>query len=328
MRRLCAPFKKSGILTFNFEIRMTLHIQTPYIESLALSQRTGKSVWLKMDALQPCGSFKLRGIGHACEIYAQKGAKRFVSSSSGNAGLAVAYSGRALGLAVTVVVPESSSQTARELLKQYGAEVIVHGPSWQEANALAQTLLGSQDAYIHPFDDPLLWTGHATMVDEMAANGPKPDVIILSVGGGGLLCGVVEGLDRNGWADVPVLAVETKGADSWSQAMAAGHLVSLDKITSIAGSLGSKQVAAQSLHIAKNHHLIAQVVTDAQAVSACLNLITDHRVVVEPACGAALAPVYDQSAALHNYDRIAVIVCGGVTASLAQLHSWDQQFST
>ncbi len=191
---------------------MTLHIHTPLIESRSLSLAAGRNIWLKLDALQPCGSFKLRGVGHACEVHQARGARQFISSSGGNAGLAVAYAGRKLGVPVTVVVPETTTERAKELLRLEDANVVVHGSSWQEANALAQTLVGPDDAFIHPFDDPLLWAGHASLIDEVAEAGVKPDAVVLSVGGGGLLSGVVEGLQRNGWGDVPVLAVETHGA--------------------------------------------------------------------------------------------------------------------
>ncbi|MDA3913308.1 pyridoxal-phosphate dependent enzyme [Oleiagrimonas sp.] len=180
-------------------------------------------MWLKLDALQPPGSFKMRGVGHACETYRARGARRFVSSSGGNAGLAVAYAGRVLSVSVTVVVPKTTTERAVELLRQKNAEVIVHGASWQEANELAQSLVGASDTFIHPFDGPLLWQVHATMIDEVARSGLKPDAIVLSVGGGGLLCGVMEGLHRHGWGQVPVLAVETQGAASFNSAVKAGR---------------------------------------------------------------------------------------------------------
>ena len=97
---------------------MTLQIQTPLIESRPLSLAAGRTVWLKLDALQPCGSFKLRGVGHACEVHHARGARHFVSSSGGNAGLAVAYAGRKLGVPVTVVVPETTTERAKELLRR------------------------------------------------------------------------------------------------------------------------------------------------------------------------------------------------------------------
>jgi L-serine/L-threonine ammonia-lyase len=284
--------------------------------------RPGQTVWLKMDALQPSGSFKLRGIGHACATYAQRGARRFVSSSGGNAGIAAAYAGRSLGLPVLVVVPETASARARELIEREGAQVMVHGASFQEANAMALSLLGEQDAFIHPFDDPLLWDGHASMIDEVARAGVRPDAVVLSVGGGGLLCGVVEGLRRNGLAGVPVVAVETAGADSYAQSLAAGERIELPRIASIATSLGARRVSEQAFALARQHPVRPVVVNDSDAVDACLRFMDDHRVVVEPACGASLALAYQSHPALAEARNVLVIVCGGVTATVAQLQAW------
>jgi L-serine/L-threonine ammonia-lyase len=300
-----------------------LHIETPLIESRSLSIHTGRSIWLKLEALQPPGSFKIRGIGLACQEYARRGAVRFISSSGGNAGIAVAYAGRMLSIPVVVVVPETTTERAKQLIRQEGAEIIVHGPSWQEANAMAVSMLRDTDAFLHPFDDPLLWRGHATMIDEAARSGVKPDAVVLSVGGGGLLCGVIEGLHRNNWQDVPVIAVETTGADSFARSVFAGHRIELPAITSIATSLGARQVSERAFSWSKQHPISSVVVSDKSAVSACERFIVDHRIVVEPACGAALAAVYEQIPEIEAYNSILVIVCGGVTASIEQLHKWS-----
>jgi L-serine/L-threonine ammonia-lyase len=301
---------------------MSLAIETPLLEAGSMPVRPGQAVWLKMDALQPSGSFKLRGIGHACAEYVRRGARRFISSSGGNAGIAAAYCGRKLGVPVLVVVPETASARARELIAREGAEIRVHGASFQEANALALSLLGAHDAFIHPFDDPLLWEGHATMIDEVARAGVKPDAVVLSVGGGGLLCGVVEGLRRNGWSGVPVIAVETEGADSYAQSLAAGERIELPRIASIATSLGARRVSQQAFALAASHPIRPVVVTDGAAVQACLRFMDDHRTVVEPACGASLALAYQAGDALAEFDNVLVIVCGGVTATVAQLQAW------
>lgn len=304
---------------------MPLHINTPLIESRPLSVTAKRSVWLKLDALQPCGSFKLRGVGYACEINHQRGATHFVSSSGGNAGLAVAYAGRKLGVPVTVVVPETTTERAKELLRLEGAEVIVHGSSWQEANQLALTLLSPTKAFIHPFDDPLLWTGHATLIDEVAQAGQKPDAVVLSVGGGGLLCGVIEGLMRNGWQDVPVIAAETEGAASFHAATEAGQLVELDRISSIATSLGAKRICEQAYQYSQTHSIQSVVVTDQAALKACKQFLVDHRVLVEPACGAALALAYEPHL-LGEYQNVLVVVCGGATATLEQIEQWSSKY--
>lgn len=304
---------------------MGLHIVTPLLASTAFPARPGARVWLKMEALQPSGSFKLRGIGHACEVHAGRGARRIVASSGGNAGLAAAYAGRRLGLPTLVVVPETTSARARSLLAREGAEVRVHGLSFQEANAHAHGVLGAQDAFIHPFDDPLLWEGHAGMIDEVAQAGVRPDAVVLAVGGGGLLSGVVAGLRRQGWNAVPVFAVETVGADSYAQSLAAGERIELPAIASIATSLGARKVSEHAFGLARTHPVTPLVVGDGEAVAACLRFMDDHRVVVEPACGAALALAYRQDGPLGAFSNVLVIVCGGATATVTQLQAWDAQ---
>lgn len=305
---------------------MTLHIDTPLIESRSLSELTGCSVWLKLDALQPPGSFKIRGIGHACETYLAQGARRFISSSGGNAGLAVAYAGRLLRVPVTVVVPETATERAKELLSLENAEVIVHGVSWQEANDFARSLIGAADAFLHPFDDPLLWQGHATLVNEVFRSGLKPDAVVLSVGGGGLLSGVVEGLHRNGWSDIPVFAVETAGAASFHEASKAGHPVELEQITSIATSLGAKRVCEKAIQWSRDHPIHSVVVSDQSALSACEHFLTDHRILVEPACGASLAVAYENAPELERFDTVLVVVCGGATSTIDQIREWAKKY--
>ncbi|RWU18810.1 serine dehydratase [Pseudomonas alkylphenolica] len=301
---------------------MSLYIETPLLASRPLSLASGLDIWLKLDALQPSGSFKLRGIGAACEVYAKQGKRRFVSSSGGNAGIAVAYAGRCLGLAVTVVVPETTTERAKQLIRQEQAEVIVHGKAWHEANALALSLLGDDDAYIHPFDDPLLWQGHASMIDEVAASGLKPDAVVVAVGGGGLLSGVCEGLERNGWDQLPVFAVETAGAASLAAAMAQKQWVALESVNTVATSLAAKQVCQRAFEWSQQRPVYSHVVSDQAALAACEQFLSDQRILVEPACGAALALAYTPSDELRRYQKVLVIVCGGVTATIDQIRQW------
>ncbi|MGG6894145.1 pyridoxal-phosphate dependent enzyme [Rhizobium sp. BR 315] len=300
---------------------MPLHLETPLLESRPLSQASGRSIWLKMDALQPPGSFKIRGIGAACEHHARNGKRRFVSSSGGNAGIAVAYAGRRLSIPVSVFVPETTSDRAKSLIRQEGAEVFVHGASWQEANERALQAVDAETAFIHPFDDPLLWTGHATMIDEVVRAGVPFDAVVLSVGGGGLLAGVSEGLDRNGLQNVPIIAAETEGAASLGAAVKAGKPVELPAITSIATSLGARKVAERAFQITQNRPVDCVVVDDRAAVDACMRFLDDHRVLVEPACGAALAVAYAHADRLTRFERVLMIACGGATATLTQLQA-------
>ena len=251
-----------------------MFIETPLLESRALSERLGKSVWLKMEAMQPTGSFKARGIGHACAVYKERGAQRFVSSSGGNAGLAVAYAGRKLGVPVLVVVPETTSERAKHLIGMESAEVVVHGKSWDEANRFALASCTSADAFLHPFDDPLLWEGHATMIDEVARAGLTPDAVVLSVGGGGLLCGAVEGLRRNGWEDVPL---DRRGN---RRRRLVCTLARGRRARRIAGDHEHRDIARRAQRVrrsavacTKRRPVTSVVVSDRQAVAGCYRII-------------------------------------------------------
>ncbi len=299
-----------------------IHINTPLIESLSIGKSLRAKVWLKVEAMQPCGSFKARGIGYACQQYVDGGARALVSSSGGNAGLAVAYSGRCLSVPVTVVVPKTTKKRAIDLIEAEGASVIVTGEDWSEAHAHAIELAKGGAQYIHPFDDPDIWKGHASVIDEIVGAGLTPEAVVLSVGGGGLLCGVVEGLKRNACKDVPILAVETVGADSFSAACQAKEHIGIDKITSIATSLGAKKVAEGAFRMLDEHQIVNHTVTDKDAVDGCFRLLDEHRIMVEPACGASLAAVDSGCDFLRDKNNVVVIVCGGVGVTTSQLEEW------
>jgi L-serine/L-threonine ammonia-lyase len=178
---------------------------------------------------------------------------------------------------------------------------------------------------VHPFDAPAVWRGNATIVTEALGQGmQRPDAVVVAVGGGGLLCGVLEGMHAVGWKDVPVLAVETVGAASLAAAMEAGEPVDIGRIASIATTLGARRVCDRVLAWTREHPLTSWLATDRQAVDACLRFADDHRVIVEPACGAALAAVYMRVPALASARSIFVVVCGGAGATSADLQRWDQ----
>ena len=307
-----------------------LHVQTPLVRCERTSHQLGRPVLLKMETHQPSGSFKLRGIGRLCQRHVDAGAHRLVGSSGGNAGYSAAWAARDLGVPITVVVPRSTPPWMGDKLRCLGADVRVMGEAWDEALAEALKLAEAPDcAYVHPFDHPWIWEGHASLVDEAAAEIDPPGSVVVAVGGGGLLCGVLEGLHRqaaSGWKAVPVVAVETEGAASFAAARRAGRPVALPAITSVAKTLGALTIGAEALRWAARHPIDSVVLSDTQAVDACFRLLDDHRVLVEPSCGAALAAVYDPGVARGLPDGpVLVVVCGGVGVTLEALSAWREQ---
>src|SRR6185437_3367512 len=149
------------------------------------------------------------------------------------------------------------------------------------------------------------------------------DAVLLSVGGGGLLSGVVEGLRRNGRGEIPVVAMETQGADSLAQSVSAGARIELDAITSIATSLGAKKVCANAWQVTQSHDVRCHVVSDLEALEACENFLHDHRVLVEPACGATLAAIYSRNQSIiAGFEAPLAVVCGGATVAYEQIRDW------
>jgi L-serine/L-threonine ammonia-lyase len=305
---------------------MPLHVVTPLVDSAPLARASGVRTWIKLETLQPSGSFKIRGIGRACEEARAAGARSFVSSSGGNAGLAVAYAGRLLGVPVSVFVPSTTSARMIALMRAEGSRVTVHGDAWDDAHAAAVAESEREGGfYVHPFDDPAVWRGNATLVEEAKAQGvDRPGAVVVSVGGGGLLCGVVEGMHAAGWADVPVLAVETRGTASLRAAMEAGKPVDIGKITSVATTLGARKVCERALQWTREHPVVSWIVSDREAVDACLRFADEHRVNVEPACGAALAPVYGKARPLETAGSILVVGCGGAGVTPGDLVRWQE----
>ncbi|XP_029427394.1 serine dehydratase-like [Rhinatrema bivittatum] len=311
------------------------YVLSPLLESEAMSKAAGTRVLLKLDNIQPTGSFKIRGIGHFCQMFAKGGCKHFVCSSGGNAGLAAAYASKKLGVPSTIVVPSSTPRFIVEKLKELEADVEVFGKVWDDANAKALELAKNEGwIYIPPFDHPLVWEGHSSLVRELKDSlHVKPGVIVLAVGGGGLLAGVVAGMREVGWSDVPIIAVETKGAESLNAAIKAGKLVTLPDITSIATCLGAKTVSEQALKCARESWLISLVVDDREALRAIEHFLDDERMLVEPSCAAALAAVYsghiqrlqEEGRLSRDLDSIVMIVCGGSSINMAQLKAFKNE---
>lgn len=305
-----------------------LLVRTPLIESQPLSEAIGTRVFLKLEALQPSGSFKDRGMAYMCAELQKRGTQQLISSSGGNAGFAAATMGGLLGMKVRVIVPETTKKIMLDKIRGAGADVKVHGANWNEADVLARSLVEADpsSAYVSPYDHPLLWSGHSTLVDELADAGVRPGAIVASVGGGGLLNGIYLGLQRNGWHDVRVVTAETDGANCFAAARAAGAPTRLDAITSVATSLGALECSPTSLELAAAHTGGTEscTVSDAEAVGACASFVRDHRLLVEPACGAALAllraPRHREVLARH--ESVVVVVCGGSGVNWEIMEEW------
>lgn len=315
-----------------------LHIETPLLWSPPLTELTGHNIWLKLENAQNGGSYKIRGIGSLCQHALKNGCKQFISSSGGNAGIAACFAAKKLNMPITVCVPTYTPAFMVEKIRHLATKVEVIGETWDEANIRAMELAKEPGCFlIHPFDHPDIWEGHSSMSDEIVRqlDGQKLDVVIVAVGGGGLISGLLQGFYRLGKKDVNILAMETEGAKSFNICFESGKWLALDKIDTIAKTLGCKRICKRAYDwILEHKQMNSQLCNDTEAVKACLNFADDHRFLVSPSAGAALSPVYTgMITKLQNEGKlpkgklnVVVIVCGGNEVTLKEVDHWKELF--
>ncbi|ROW06139.1 hypothetical protein VMCG_04609 [Cytospora schulzeri] len=326
------------------------------------------NIYLKLENLQPSGSFKSRGIGNLMFRTIESAPPtpssatgedvHFYSSSGGNAGLACATAAKTLGRPATVVVPLTTPPHMMDKLRDLGADVVQTGENWAAADGHLRGVIipgferehpGSRAVYVPPFDHQDIWDGVETLVDELQAQMSgsfhrQIDGIVCNVGGGSLMCGIMQGLQKltgpGGYERRPrVLAVETIGGDSLNASVRAGELVTLPAITTIATSLGATRVAEEAFAWTQRAgaDLISAVVTDKEAVVGMTRFLDDARILVESSCGATIATAYNGD--LRGYlgkgltdgewaeQNIVLVVCGGSNINLAMLEKYRKEFS-
>lgn len=194
---------------------------------------------------------------------------------------------------------------------------------------------GKAAIYAPPFDHPDIWTGNSTIVPEIISqlNDTAPDVLICSVGGGGLFNGINQGLDALSIDGTTIIAMETEGAASLKASVEAGKLVTLPGITSQATSLGAVTVTQRTLDYALGKNVKSVVLPDAEAAMGCWRLADDERVMVEMACGVNVALCYDGrlekvlGRRVRPEEKIVIVLCGGSNVTFEMLANWRNEFA-
>ena len=237
--------------------------------------------------------------------------------SGGNHALAVAYTARALDLKATVLMPPNAPPAISEATRGYGAELKV---ATTAADAFAQAAELERDGwiYIHPFDDPALMAGQGTLALEILDDVPQVTDIVLSVGGGGMAAGVGTAI-KSLKPSVRIWGVETQGADSMARSLAAGKIVTLEAMTSVARSLGAAAPSERTFAMAQQYLESVTVVTDKDALDASRFLLDRLKVLADPAAAPARSRqpiVYRDS---FSAGKHVVLLLSGGNASLETL---------
>lgn len=298
---------------------------TPLVRSHYLSGKLGANVWLKLETLQPTHSFKVRGACNAiAQLTVERRARGVVTASGGNHGLAVAYTAQRAGIPATVYLPHRSPPHRIQAIESMGATVVLHGESWDESNIAAQEEARKHDAtYIHPFDDIRVMAGQGTIVCELVSQIPRTGLLVASIGGGGLLSGLISAAAAYS-PDTRVAGVETEGADSMYQSWRAGHIVELPAITSIAETLGARKTGQREFDIITRHASELVTVTDQQAIDALLEILAEEKLLTEPATSCSVAALLTGKINIRPGENVVVVLCGA-NAGLSRVAGWMSQ---
>ena len=282
---------------------------TSLIHSPALSKACGNQVYLKPENMQVTGAYKIRGAYYKISTLSdEEKARGLVTASAGNHAQGVAYAAQAAGVSATIVMPTTTPLVKVNNTKDYGAKVVLHGETFDDAAELAAKLSEEEGlTYVHPFNDPAIATGQGTISYEIFQDLPDVDVILVPIGGGGLATGVST-LAKLLNPNVTVIGVEPSGAASMKASLDAGHVVTLDRVETIADGVAVKTPGDQIFpYIQKN---IDDIITipDDELVDAFLDMMEKHKMIVE---NAGLLPI----AALNHLDckgkNVVPILSGG-----------------
>jgi threonine dehydratase len=246
------------LTTADFETaraRMGDHVhRTPLLTSRTLSERTGYDIRLKAELFQRTGSYKIRGpLNKFALLTPEEKARGVICSSAGNHAQGVALAARIHGIKAVVCMAENATPSKIEATRAYGADVVLHGTIWDEANEMAKKLVAEKGyTYVHPFDDIQLIQGQGTVGLEIHQDWPKVDVAVVPIGGGGLISGIALALKSYN-PKIRVIGVESSGAPAMKRSVEAGELVTLDRVDCIIDGLRVKRAGEKNLEIVRQY---------------------------------------------------------------------------
>jgi threonine dehydratase len=281
--------------------------RTPLVESPALSRKTGHEVYLKLECFQPIKVFKIRGAYNRVSRLSQRGV---VAASSGNHGIAVAYSSRITGKKCTIVVPETVVREKVDTILEYGAEVVRAGRFSDEREAKARAIAqATGSAFVHPFDDPDVIAGQGTCGLEIAEQLDEFDSVLVPVGGGGLISGISIAL-KSLRPKTKVYGVEPRGAPKLTEALKAKKVVKIPSPRSMADGLIPSSLGNLTFTACSRYVDGAFTVSEEEILAATRAMVKDARIIAEPSGAAPLAPLLSTEFSTIGR-RVVVVVSGG-----------------
>ena len=306
--------------------RITPYVRrTPLERSMTLSRMLDTNVYLKFELFQKSGSFKPRGAFNTMLAMTEKErAAGVVGVSGGNFAQGMAYAGQALGVDTLVLMPETTPSNYVEATRGYGA-AIEFEPGIDTLFEAAEERAAAGRTLMHPFDHPNMMAGNGTLGLEIVEDLPDVTDVFVSVGGGGLMSGVLTAI-KGMRADTRIWAVETEGADVLARSLASGEQVHMTP-TSRAKTLGSPYAAQTAIDLAAQLEAPPIVVSDADAYRAMRTIMERTKVVPELAASCTLAAAGTVADRFGPDDHVVLILCGG-NVSVDDITDMETEFGS
>jgi len=284
--------------------------KTPFIRSESISKTVGAEVLLKLENLQKTGSFKARGALNACIAAKKEGVKEVVAASAGNHAQGVAFAARMLGMKCTVFMPEFSYPNKIEATRNYGANVVLAGETYDDANSYALEYARTRGLkLIHAFDDKYVVSGQGTIGFEILSEARALDYIFVPVGGGGLISGVGTVIKKLS-PGTKIIGVQTTSYPAFAESFKQGRIIDVVRSYSIADGISVKKPGDLTFKIASEVVDDFVTVSDEEIMSAMFLLLERTKMVAEPAGAASLAAVLCNKVDVKQ-GRTGVVISGG-----------------
>src|SRR5215813_5968822 len=305
--------------------RIAPHIKhTPLLTSRQLSEATGYEVRLKAEMFQTVGAYKIRGPLNKFAQMSDADKKRgVVCSSAGNHAQGVALAARIHGIRAVVCMAQNATPAKIAATKDYGAEVVLHGNIWDEANEKAKELVRNEGlTYVHPFDDEQLIGGQGTLGLEIVQDWPEVDAVVVPIGGGGLISGVAMAVKSHN-PKARVIGVESSDGPAMKMSVDAGSLQTIDCKTIIDG-LRVRRVGEINFSVVQRFVDEIVALPDRDIFDAMIWVMERCKLVVEGAAAAPVAALLHGLVKLPAGSRVAVVLSGG-NVNLDQLRdlTWN-----
>ena len=291
--------------------------KTPLQYANKLSRAIGCSVYLKREDMQDVHSFKIRGAYHKMsQLTKKEKSAGVIAASAGNHAQGVALSAQKLGIKATIVMPKTTPDIKVDAVRGYGAEVVLHGDNYSEAQEKCNELIkNSHMTFIHPFDDPLVIEGQGTIADEIVEQLPEVTHVFVCVGGGGMLAGIAQRIKKT-HPHVKVISVEPVDSAAMKASADAGRRVELAHVGIFADGVAVKQVGEFTYKIARKFVDDFIVVSVDEICAAIKHIYEESRTVVEPAGALGVAGLQAYTLPKNAH---AVAICSGANMNFERL---------